>query len=234
MRYPVVLLDLDHCLLDSHASEQQAYDEALRSVGVADPAALFPTYERINGALWMAVERGEVSPNDVRFLRFEQFVAETGINADSVAMADAFIEGLGAKGELYPGIETVLAELATATTLGLVTNGIGQVQRTRIARLGFDRFFSAYIISGEAGVAKPNPEIFDRILSELGNPDRADVLMVGDSLTSDIAGGRNARIHTCWYNPNGVDPGAQTPDHIVSTLDELPAIVRTADNENSH
>lgn len=224
VRYPVVLLDLDHCLLDSDRSETLAFEGTMRSVGVAPTDDLFARYQELNAELWAAVERGELSPNDVRHIRFSRFTDTEGIHADPAVMAEEFVVRLGAEGDLYDGAEDALTELARVATLGLVTNGIGSVQRSRIERLGLDRWFSAYVISGEAGVAKPNRAIFDMILIDLGEPDRNDVLMVGDSLTSDIAGGINAGIDTCLFDPQGRH--AHPPStYVIDDLEQLQPIV---------
>ena len=141
MRYSTLLFDLDHTLLDSAASEQLAFHAALSASNVADPSAYFPLYSEINRALWTAVERHEIGPDDVRVSRFEQLIGRADLDADPVAMADDYVTGLGAHGELYPGSRDVLDRLRGRVTLGLVTNGIGEVQRSRIRRLGLDRFF---------------------------------------------------------------------------------------------
>ncbi len=202
MRYTHLLFDLDHTLLDSHESERLAYAHTMATIGLADPDDHFDRYVSINQAMWVAVEAGDVQPTEVRHRRFEQFVTEVGIDADAHAMADAFVYGLGRFGELYAGAREVLESLAVHTTLAMVTNGLSEVQRARIERLGLGPYFHTVIISSEVGVTKPRREIFDLAFVGLGDPGPETVLMIGDSLTSDIAGGRNAGIDTCWYNPH--------------------------------
>ena len=225
-KYRLVLLDLDHTLLDSDASEALAFEQTMSIAGVADPSQHFGTYDQINRALWAAVERGEVSPSHVRLARFEQFAAATGLDLDPAAMADSFVTGLGMHGDLYPGARDALAALADRVSLALVTNGLSEVQRTRLERLDLAGFFDAVIISSEVGVSKPAPGIFDIAFQHLGSDDRTSALMVGDSLSSDIRGGLNAGIATCWYNPHGHQPGDHDRfDHQIESIDELPTIV---------
>ena len=114
--------------------------------------------------------------------------------------------------------------LAERFPVGLVTNGIGEVQRARIDRTGIEPLLAAVAISGELGVSKPSPAIFDWILSEMNVTDRAGVLMIGDSLTSDIAGARAAGIRSCWFNPAAIHT-KEPVDHSVATLAELERIV---------
>lgn len=224
MPYSTVLFDLDHTLLDSHESERLAYAHTMGTITLDDPDAHFERYVTINQSMWRAVEAGELQPADVRHLRFERFAAELALDADPHAMADAFVHGLGAHGDLYDGAREVLDTLAEHAVLALVTNGLGDVQRARIERLGLERYFRVVTISGEVGVTKPRPEIFDLTFDALGDPDRAGSLMVGDSLTSDIRGGRDFGIDTCWYNPGGVERADS--DRVTYEIRHLAELVR--------
>lgn len=226
MGYATVLFDLDHTLLDSDASEIAAYAHTMAAIGLPDPDDHFDRYLQINHGMWAAVERGELQPAEVRHRRFERFVAEIGIDADPIAMADAFVWGLGAFGELYDGARALLDELAGRVSLAMVTNGLSDVQRARIERLDLDRYFDAVVISSEVGVTKPRPEIFDIAFERLGGPHRDTALMVGDSLSSDIRGGRDYGIDTCWYNRRGVTaPPEVVATHEVARLDEVIGLI---------
>lgn len=226
MRYTHLLFDLDHTLLDSHESERLAYAHTMAAIGLADPDDHFDRYVTINQAMWVAVEAGDLQPSEVRHRRFERFIAEVGVDADPHAMADAFVFGLGNFGELYEGAHGVLETLAAQHTLAMITNGLSEVQRARIERLGLADYFHTVIISSEVGVTKPRREIFDLAFAGLGNPGIENALMIGDSLTSDIAGGRNAGIDTCWYNPRRL-PRSDTDivTHEIDDLGSLEAIV---------
>ncbi|HET9623703.1 MAG TPA: YjjG family noncanonical pyrimidine nucleotidase [Kofleriaceae bacterium] len=228
MPYTALLLDLDHTLLDSDASEALAFAHALAAAGVAEPARHLPAYLAINRALWAQVERGEISPRHLRTERFAQLVAATGIVASPAELADAFAYGLGAFGELYPGVADLLDELAADPTIALaiVTNGLSEVVRARVARLRLDRWFRTIVVSSELGIAKPHPAIFDHALAALGAPPRHAALVVGDSLSSDMRGGRNAGIATCWYNPHQKPGDAALTDHEIADHAALLALVK--------
>lgn len=226
MRYPVVLLDLDHTLFDSDASEAAAFEQTLRAAGVEQPADYVNDYRRINLGLWKRVEQGELKPQQVRNMRFEALAEQCGIRADAATMADDFVAGLGGNGALYDGAWTLLESLAERAELALVTNGLSEVQRTRIERTGIAPFFSAIIISAEVGTAKPGTDIFDLTFEAMGSPAREDALMVGDSLSSDIQGGVNYGIDTCWYNPHGKPlDNPESVTHEIANLSELTALV---------
>ena len=199
MRFTTIVFDLDHTLLDSDGSEQLAFAETLHSIGVEEPEQHLKTYQRINVALWKRVEQGELSPNDVKVMRFTQLLERLDIEEDPELLGDRYLTGLGNNGELYPQARELLDAL-DGHRLGLVTNGIGSVQRRRLERLDLDRYFSGVAISGEVGVAKPDPQIFSHLKFADWAPEQT--VIIGDSLTSDIAAGHNASIATCWYNPS--------------------------------
>ena len=222
MSYSIFLLDLDHTLFDTEASELAAFEETMSAAGVHDSQRYLNAYQEINLELWAAVERGEISPNVIRAGRFERLVAEQGLDADPQQMADDFVAGLGTHGDLYDGAHEVLQQLSESASLAMVTNGLGEVQRTRIERLGLGDYFDAVAISAELGAAKPGIEIFDFVFQSLGSPPKEAAVMVGDNLSADIRGGLNYGIATCWYNPHGrPSNGTDHSDHEIEDLKEL-------------
>jgi 2-haloacid dehalogenase len=221
VRFSTVLFDLDHTLLDSETSEALAFDVTMRSIGIAEPGDHLSTYQRLNVALWKRVELGELSPNEVKVLRFEQLLEQLETDGDPHSMGDTYLEGLGNHGELYSESEPLLDDLYPLVTLGMVTNGIGSVQRRRIERLRLDRYFSTIAISGEVGVSKPDPAIFEHL--DVTPWVTRETVIIGDSLTSDIAAGANAGIATCWFNPDGHPmTGPAAPTIEVRSLDQIP------------
>ncbi len=218
MRYTTLLFDLDHTIFDSGTSAAAAFDDTLRSEGVADPSHYYRAFEEINVVLWAKVETGELTPNDVRHLRFRQLIDATDLDSNAVRMGDRYVRGLGNNGDLYPGAREAIDTLAGVATLALITNGIGEVQRSRIERLTIDHYFDAIAISGEVGHAKPGTRIFDIVFEELGNPAKDSALIVGDNLASDIQGGVNYGIATCWYNPERRDSGGVPVTHEIAHL----------------
>lgn len=223
--YTHVLLDFDHTLLDTECSLELAFVDAMRAVG-ADPTDRYPTFDDINRRLWQRVEAHELSADQVHIARFEQLDATLGLDADPAHMAQAFATGMGAHGDLYDGARDMLEALASNATLAMVTNGLSAIQRARLARLELEHFFATVTISAEVGMSKPARGIFDLTLSALDEPDRQSVLMVGDSLSADIAGGIGAGVATCWYNPTASPmTNAVRPTHTITSLADLPGLV---------
>jgi len=225
MRYTTLIFDLDHTLFDFDASVDAAFAATLSRAGVERPDEHREAFTGINRELWSRVERGELTPDRVGTLRFEQLIDRFGLDADPQAMADDYITGLGANGDLLPGARDLLDRLAPQTTLALLSNGIGTVARAKVARLDLDRYFDAIVISGEVGVSKPHTRIFDIVFERLGEPEKSTTLMIGDSLTSDIAGGTAYGIDTCWYAPEGDGPLPDEVTYRVRRLEDIPAIV---------
>ena len=226
MRYTTLLFDLDHTLFDFDTSETEAFTAALTDAGINVGGGYHERFVSINTALWRQVEAGELTPNDVRVVRFERLFNEIGVDSDAQKVADDYLIGLGRYGDLYPGARNLLNELTQVASLALVSNGIGQVVRDKVERLDLDRYFDAIVISGEIGIAKPHPGFFDIAFDQLGHPDRATTLMIGDSLASDIQGGNNYGVDTCWYTPDTDAEPAHTPTFRVASLAEIPAIVK--------
>ena len=133
-------------------------------------------------------------------------------------------------GDLYPGVREVLDMLAGQASMALVTNGLTDVQRTRIERLDIGRYFETVVISSEVGASKPSSAIFDVAFERLGWPSRTSALMIGDSLTSDVRGGSEYGISTCWYNPHRHLAGdSDRVDHEIDDLADLLVIVLGAE-----
>ncbi len=224
MKYTTLLFDLDHTLFDSEASAAAAFDNTLRSEGVSDPSDYYDAFNEINVVLWAKVETGELTPNDVRHLRFQQLIDATDLHMDAVVLGDRYVHGLGSNGDLYPGARDAIHALAETVALGLITNGIGDVQRMRIERLAIDHYFDAVAISGEVGHAKPGVQIFDIVFEQLGCPAKDTALIIGDNLGSDIQGGINYGIDTCWYNPERREANGMSPTHEIFDLAALKMI----------
>ncbi len=222
--YDIVLLDLDHTLFDFDASEQLAFADIAAWANIDDPASAFATYKQLNSALWKRVESGDLLATDVRLLRSTQLISALSLTVDPVELTDRFLSGLGQYGDLYPGASAVLDALASTTLLGMVTNGVSEVQRAKIKRLHLDQWFHAVSISGELNVAKPNTAIFDHALAQFDDVDRSRVLMIGDSLGSDIAGAIQSGIDACWYNPVAADT-ANSARYVIDDLDQIPGLI---------
>ena len=232
MIYSTILFDFDHTLIDSDRALGLSYLDAAAAGGIIEPELWRTRFKEINHGLWRAVERGEISANEVKRRRFEDLLIEVeaagagSVSASADDMAEAFVVGLVEHIKFLPGAAELLEEVADRQ-LALVTNGIGRVQRSRLDRLGLTEHFETVVISGELGIAKPDPAIFGHALDELGRPATEQVVMVGDNWSSDIQGALNAGVSSIWLAA-GEDPPEPTPAsvQVAATLSDVTVLLR--------
>jgi YjjG family noncanonical pyrimidine nucleotidase len=221
------LLDADNTIFDYDRAERDALDGVLAEAGVAASDALRAAYRRINDGLWRAFEQGAVTQEALKVERFRRLFAEAapGARADPAAVSRRYLELLGRQAHLLPHAAAALADLAQRAALALVTNGISEVQRPRLARSGLGPLFSVVVISGEVGFAKPDPRLF-RVAAEGLGLAGDEVLCVGDVPGTDIRGARAAGMAACWVAAPGASwpPGEPGPDYTIADLRGLAAL----------
>ncbi|OPZ62258.1 MAG: putative HAD-hydrolase YfnB [Firmicutes bacterium ADurb.Bin506] len=226
LSYDLVLFDADGTLWDYDAGERRALGEALEHAGLPSDQDVIRRYRAINAELWALIERGVVSTEFVRVERFRRFLAEIGSTVNAERVAVDYLNRLARQAIPMDGAADLLKTLSGHVRMAILTNGISEVQRSRFALSGYGAHIEQLIISEEVGVAKPDPAIFAFAMSAMGCQDRRRVLMVGDSLTSDIRGGAAADIATCWFNPSAAPNTSDTvPDYEIRRLSELCSIV---------
>lgn len=224
MNYSWVFFDVDNTLLDFKMAARVAFEETMRAFDLPGGDARHYLYKRINDACWEAFERGRMQAEELRFERFRQFLDAIGSWRDPLEMNACYLERLAQQRHLVPGAREVLETLRErGVRLAVITNGLKEVQRTRLARADLSGYFETIVVSDEIGCAKPQVAFFEEAFRRAGQPARAEVLVVGDSLRSDIQGGRNYGLPTCWFNPTGHVPEPQTihPDFTIRRLMEV-------------
>lgn len=221
-----ILLDIDDTLLDFKKAEAIAIRKTFSTMGIAVDDALIARYSEINMAQWERLERGELTREQVLVTRFDILFEEMGMNIPS-EMAQATYEYLLGIGHYFiDGAEELLEALYGKYKLYIVSNGTANVQDRRLKSAGIGKYFEKIFISERVGHNKPSKEFFDTALSQIEGFDRNSAVLVGDSLTSDILGGINAGIKTCWFNPRGKQPRPDiVPDYEIKSLSELPELL---------
>ncbi|UCG22977.1 MAG: YjjG family noncanonical pyrimidine nucleotidase [Chloroflexota bacterium] len=206
--YCSLLFDADGTLFDYDRAETRALSGTFAQFGQAFKPAYSDLYRRVNGPLWDALEQGDVTQDRLKVQRFELLFDELGLAVDPAAFSDSYSRQLGKGTFLVDGAEQLVAQLSRDYRLFIITNGLTDVQRPRFAASAIGRYFLDWIISEEVGFAKPDPRIFDIAFERMGRPAKEQVLIIGDSLSSDMAGGIAYGIDTCWFNPTGraLDP----------------------------
>lgn len=217
-----IFLDLDDTILDFPWAERQAITRTLADFSVELTEEIYERYRQINWECWLKLERGEITRKELQVSRFCQLQQEMELEGDPLDFAETYVRYLSQGHCFLPGAEEALRQLSKDYRLFLATNGIAQVQYGRLESAGITHCFEKLFISEELGAYKPSKEFFNRCFEAIPGfcPERA--IMVGDSLNSDMGGGINAGITTCWINPNHrpVRDGIQ-PDYEIETLPQL-------------
>ena len=221
-----VLLDLDNTILDFHRTESEAINKTLLNFGVEPTEEVIATYKAYNRKCWEALERGEMSRDDVLFGRFELLFLSLG---KEVVPEDVqhFYERRLSEGAYYiDGAEEMLKKLRGKYKLYIASNGTAFVQDRRIAASGVDKYFDGIFISERIGANKPSPLFFDGCFELMENKERDKTVIVGDTLSSDILGGINAGIHTIHYTlGKDVAYSDVKPEYSVKSIEEIPEII---------
>jgi 2-haloacid dehalogenase len=229
MRYGWLLFDADGTLFDYDRAEAIALARSFAEIDCRFEPEYVQVYRQINGSMWQEFEQGKLSQKRLRIKRFEALFEAIGVEADPVRFSPRYLAHLAAGTNLVDGAEQVLESLHGRVGLLLITNGFCEVQRPRFATSTIGHYFSAVVISEEVGAAKPERQIFDAAFQRMGHPPKREVLIVGDSLTTDIKGGNNYGIDACWFNPDHKPlTGDVEIQYEIRELTELLSIVETS------
>ncbi len=244
--YSWYLFDADGTLLDYPAAEARALEETARRFGLAVNDEIRGVYHRINTALWALLEQGRISSEELRWRRFEQLAAECGWNMDARRFSSDYLEELAEGGFMISGARTMLERLlgggraegrggaaagAEAAGTGrvraaVVTNGLREVQYRRLEKAGIRHLFEEVIVSEDAPAAKPDEAYFDYALGRIGFFRKDEILVIGDSLSSDIAGAAAFGLDSCWFNPEGREnTGPWSPSFEIGSWEEFFTVV---------
>lgn len=223
-----ILWDVDGTLLDFHAAEREAIRACFRSHGLGEcDDDMIKRYSAVNVRYWERMELGEITKRQVLVGRFEEFFAGEGISpVDIEAFNEEYQLRLGDTICYIDNSFELVRSLRGRARQYAVTNGTVAAQEKKLSRSGFDRLFDGVFISDRVGIEKPGKGFFDKVFERIAPVDPAQTMIVGDSLTSDMRGGENAGIVTCWYNPaNTPNTRGVRIDHEIRNLWEIPALV---------
>jgi len=224
--YEFLIFDADHTLFDFDRAEKNAIIRVLYETGQPYNDILLELYKNVNTALWKKFEKNEITQIKIKTERFRLFFEKAGITGDFQKASVNYLEYLSQGSYLLSGSEELIFTLKKSYIIGLLTNGISTVQHPRLENSVFKNVFDAVVVSGDVGVNKPDPRIFQLLADKAGFFDKKRMLMIGDSLTSDMQGGINYNIDTCWYNPNRKHNSTEVvPTYEISKLNELYSIL---------
>lgn len=216
--YTWILFDADDTLF--HFDAFSGLKLMFSDYGVTFTAQDYTEYESVNRALWTDYQNGAIHAEELQTRRFVLWANKLQCRPED--LNSAFLEAMAEICVPLDGAVNLLNALRGQARLGIITNGFTHLQQTRLERTGLHEYFELLVISEQVGVAKPHPHIFDHSLAIMGHPSREQVLMVGDNPDSDILGGLNAGLHTCWLNRHSKPlPQGIVPHYEVTSLKEL-------------
>lgn len=227
-KYKAVLWDVDGTLLDFVSVQRIAITKCLEAIGVSVTEEMVVRYSQINDSYWKRLELGEVTKEELHVRRFTDLFEEYGIEqVDVDAFRNRYLDILANTYAYIEGALEVCKGLKGRVKQYVITNGVEAVQQKKLKLSGFFELMDGIFISEKIGVPKPHKEFFDYCMQNIGELQKEELLIVGDSLTSDIKGGVLYGIPTCWYRPDGLKDTEQTiyeqytPDYEIGHLKEL-------------
>lgn len=222
-----VFLDLDDTILDFKMSERVALIKTLNELDIEPTEEIIKKYSQYNISQWERLELGEISREEVKVNRFRLLFDDIAVDA-SPEITTAIYEEYLAHGHYFvDGAKEMLDSLYKDYDLYLVSNGAKKVQEGRMKTADINHCFKGIFVSEVVGFEKPNVEFFNKVFSQIDNFNPNEAVIIGDSLSSDIKGGKNAKIKTVWFNPNGLEFSDIVPDYQISSLDEIKPLLAT-------
>ena len=220
-----LFLDLDDTILDFHKAERVAISKTIREFGVEPSEEILNLYHGINKWHWEQLELGKLTRAEVLVNRFGVLFEKLGKEVDASQCARIYEKNLSTGHWFLPGAEEAVERLSKKYRLFLASNGTAVVQKGRMTSANLYRFFETVFVSQEIGYNKPSKAYFDACFAQIPGFDKEKAMIVGDSLTSDIKGGRNAGIKTVWVNPGHKSCGEIKPDYEIEYLHQLEALL---------
>ncbi len=221
--YKYLLFDADNTLLDFDGAEAQALRETLSLCPLGFTDEIHRRYHIINDLLWKKLERGETTRDRLKIQRFKSLYDEFGMNGDLHGETTAAIyeDRLANQGHMIDGAEHVLSRLSQKYKCYIITNGIYKIQKKRLSKTPLEKYITHSFISESLGCDKPSTVFFEKVLEYIGDADRSNYLVIGDSLTSDIAGAKNAKMDSVLIS----DKNNDLPTYCIKELRELFSIL---------
>lgn len=222
-----VLFDLDDTILDFKTSERIALSKTLVKLNIEPTEEIIEKYIKYNISQWKRLELGEINREEVKVNRYKLLFDDIGVDASPKKATEIYEENLAHGHYFVDGAKQMLNSIYNDYDLYLVSNGAKRVQEGRLATADISHCFKGIFISEVVGFEKPNVKFFENVFSQIENFDREQTVIIGDSLSSDIKGGKGAKIKTVWFNPNGLECDDIVPDYQISSLDEIKPLLAT-------
>lgn len=221
MRYNALLFDIDHTLLDFDADMKNAFFSLFEKHNIYVNDSMYNSFSEINHSWWQKLEQGLCTKNELFIGRFEDFIGKHKINANAEILSVDIFDELSQNAKLFNGGYEMIERLSKSHKIYFATNGNSESQKNRLSLCGLDKFSSGIFVSEDAVAAKPDIKYFEFVFSMIPY-DKNESIIIGDSLTSDIAGANNFGIDSIWFNPHNIDNLFPfTPTFTATTYNEI-------------
>lgn len=225
MRYELLLADADGTLFDFLAGEKNALQTVLQRFQLPQDEETVALYSRINESHWKRFERGETTQARLRVERFEDFLQALGADKDAAAMSGAYAQALGQQRILLPGALALCQGVSAFMPIFLVTNGLAQIQRSRFAGCAIAPYLAGFLISEETGRPKPDPHMLLEAMRLSGLQDPRRAVMLGDSVTADIAAAKAAGVDSILLLGPQAHPRGHGATYTAACLQEAQGLI---------
>lgn len=224
-KYKLILFDADGTLFDYDMAEGAALRKAFEKYCFTYSEDIRNKYREINSSMWKEFESGKIDKANLQISRFERLLNVCNYDADASEFNLLYLDILAESGQLNDGALEICKELSQFCTLAITTNGIARTQKGRLKNSQIQPYISYIIVSEDAGHQKPHNGFFQYAFDACGIQDKKSAIIIGDSLSTDIKGGIDFGIETCWYNPNGIKAKDLKADYEIEHLNDLIKII---------
>lgn len=224
--YSIILFDMDDTLFDFQKAQEVSIKNTLIKNNIVYSDSIYECYKKINHNLWIQFDQGKITKDYVQTERFYQLSKRLNQEFDCERINYDYQINLAKQTWLIRDAKKICIELSKRYSLFIATNGVGSTQKNRFYNSQIFPYFKDIFISEDIGFSKPNIEFFNAVFQKIDYSSKKDILLVGDSLTSDICGANKAGIDCCWYNPYGANPtNKYRMTYMISELRQLLAIL---------
>lgn len=221
MKYQWILFDADETLFSFNS--YLGLKAMLIRYGIEFSEADYDDFQAINKPLWVAYQNKEITIQELQTTRFAKLAEQTG--KDALDLNKELMAEMAIVSKPLPNVMEMLNTLYGKVKMGIITNGLEALQQKRLENTGTTKFFEIVVVSEVVGVAKPNSKIFEYAFEQIGNINKSQILMVGDTLSSDILGANGVGIDSCWFNHTGENNTTEIkPTYEITDIKQLIAI----------
>lgn len=222
LKFDIVLADADDTLFDFRYSEERAFKSTMKYYNVDYSDETYKMYSEINLSYWKKLERGEITKEQLKRLRYQDLFDRIGVKGiDTYEVNEMFLSNLSKESKLIDGAFDFVKKLHQYTKIYIITNGLIKAQTGRLKSSGLEEYVDGMFISEAIGYSKPSVEYFNYVFDKIDLVDKERIIVLGDSLTSDIQGGKNAGIATCKFNRDGINVDSDLCDYQINSYDEF-------------